>query len=96
MEVLTMNGSKIKLIDGVFEPKDANEIVSDVLTKKINFHTLKSMGSDEKYGHPDVVSLNRITELRDDMDRMREIIMQAKREGKQLRINASINITMVD
>lgn len=96
MEVLTMSGIRIKLIDGVFDPSDANEVVSDVITKKINFHTLKSLGSDEKYGYPDKASINRISELKDDMARMKEFISQAKLEGKQLKINATINFTLVE
>jgi hypothetical protein len=96
MEVLTMSGIRIKLIDGVFDPTDANEIVSDVITKKINFHTLKSMGSDEKYGYPDKVSIHRISELKEDMTRMKDFISQAKLEGKQLKINATINFTIIE
>jgi hypothetical protein len=96
MEVLTMNGIRIKLIDGVFDPTDANEVVTDVITKKINFHTLKSMGSDERYGYPDKNSLHRITELKEDMGKMRDFISQVKLEGKQLKISATINFTIIE
>ena len=95
MNTDTIQIQNLKLIDGEFFPSDANEIISDVIKRKINFHSLKTIGADEKYGETDAYSVRRINELRIELQNLEDIVKSAENEGKRLKIKAIIDIELV-
>jgi hypothetical protein len=58
------NKSSISLIDGVFTPEEAREVVLKLLDYKINFHKIKNFCNEEKCGESVQASLDRIDALR--------------------------------
>lgn len=48
---------KYSLIDGDFTPKQAEEILRDLYTSKIQFHQMKNFSSIERFGKEDEVSI---------------------------------------
>jgi hypothetical protein len=54
---------KFKLIEGVFNAKDAREVLLTLIDKKIKFHELKSFSSEIKFGKADEESLQRVNDL---------------------------------
>lgn len=93
MNQTAIQNATIKLIDGMFLPHEAEEIIRDVIMRKINFHNLKAIGSDEKFGVRDEKSIKRISELQDELNNLEEIIEFADSDGKKLKINATIHIS---
>jgi hypothetical protein len=82
----------INLIKGSFTPLEAQDILLDVINKKIKFHNLKSLSSQVRLGKPDIDSEIRIEELVATRDYLITIIQAAKNEGCDLVIESTINI----
>lgn len=61
---------KIKLIDGIFGQKDAKEVITQLLNENLNFHIRKNFDSTIKSGIPNVVSVERIEELKNEMTKV--------------------------
>lgn len=87
---------KIVLIDGVFIHKDAKDILTSVLSTKINFHRLKNFSSQERLGKDDEVAQNRIFEIKKEMKKLEKILCEAHEKNKKLIVSADINITLID
>ena len=83
---------KISLIEGCFEPKDAKEILYNIISNKIQFHQKKNFSSVERYGFADENSVKRIPELKDNLQKLLLIISEAENSKKQLCISSEISI----
>jgi hypothetical protein len=94
-----MENSKqtIQLIDGKFTPSEASDLLLAFLDHKINFHKLERLavyavhpdGDTEEPSH-------RISELECDKQITKDFISIARREGKILKINGTVEITIAD
>lgn len=84
-----------ELIRGTFAPNDAKEIIDHIISKKINFHKLRSFGSEIKTGAGDDFSKKRIIELKASQDSLDEVIRNAGAQGKNVRIESHISIEIV-
>ena len=85
---------KVQLVEGKFSPSEASDIISSLIAEKINFHKLQRLGrvegnEDANCKFPD----NRIKELEDEKLIAREFIKIARREGYNLRINGTLEIS---
>lgn len=85
----------IELIKGVFTPDDAREILLTLLDNKINFHNLRNWSSRERFGKPDAYSEERLTNLRESREKVKQIISQSIKQEENLMINSSIEITII-
>jgi len=83
------------LVRGEYSAVEAREIVSNLISQKINFHNLRDFSSRERYGKSDEDSLRRIEELKVSRQSMFEIIDAAKEEGKTVKINSNITIELI-
>ena len=72
----------IDLIKGTFQPKEAQEILSQLLASKINFHNLKNWSSRERLGKPDAHSEQRLKYLEESRKNVDIIISKAIDEQK--------------
>ena len=88
--------SQFKLIDGVFSPEDAREILFVLINSKINFHQMEKFIITEKTSGDVSYSENRILQLKAVHQSIKELLEQSKIDGKQLQINGSIEINYVD
>ncbi len=87
----------IQLVDGEFTPSEASDVIMSLIDQKINFHKLQRLalcegfyGADTEY--PD----GRIGELEVERDIARDFISQVRYQGKKLKINGILEITLVD
>jgi len=82
----------IQLVEGVFSPAEAADVLLTLINDKIKFHTihaLKLTGGDER----DITnSEQRIAELREAKKKVHELVVQARNSGTKLNINSVINI----
>jgi hypothetical protein len=85
--------SQVKLIDGIFIPEEAKDILMSMYRSKIHFHEMKSFSSKERFGIEDKNSLKRIPMLKKSMEKISKIIQQAESRGESLQIIAEVNIS---
>ncbi|MGJ3236059.1 hypothetical protein [Marivirga sp.] len=95
MEKVLVNKQTEDLVRGEYSAVEAKEIVSNLISQKINFHNLRDFSSLERYGKRDENSLKRIEELKESRKSMLEIIDMAKEEGKTVKINSNITIELI-
>lgn len=88
---------QINFIEGSFSATEAQDLVIPMIAKKINFHQVKRMSLFEK-NHSDacVTDRDRIVELEDAKMKAEDIFLQAKIEGKKVRMHSTIHITLED
>lgn len=86
---------KLTLIEGKYIHEEAQEILMNVFYSKINFHVLKNFSMQERFGKADEISLKRVPELRQNIEKIKEIIEEAQTNNKKLKITSTINIELV-
>ncbi|WP_264521551.1 hypothetical protein [Flavobacterium sp. N1994] len=83
---------EFQLIDGIFSPDEANAVLTNLITSKINYHNLDDFShfvrSDRNIEH----SKKRISELIATKNDMKSFIAMAKEKGCHLVIKSSIAI----
>ncbi len=87
--------AQFDLVKGDFSPEDALEINNHLILKKINFHEVRSFSHLMKFGLADESSLKRIKELKQDKEAIQNLVLQAREQGKTLRIKATISIELI-
>ncbi|WP_343488110.1 hypothetical protein [Allomuricauda sp. d1] len=95
MRTKTKTTQKINLVDGTFTPSEALDVINSLLDVKINFHKLQRISwcegdRDANTGYPD----GRIVELIDEKGIARDFINGLRNEGKRLRIDGALNISV--
>ena len=97
METAVKTKQKIQLVHGTFTPSEAGDVILALLDEKINFHKLQRIswreGSDKaNTEYPD----GRIKELQEEKRIAKEFIASVRNEGKTLKIDGVLNITLED
>ncbi len=93
---MTLTDQKIKLLDGTFTPSEASDILNTIIDKKINFHKLQRLSIIEQNCDDETPHLyNRMDELIKAKEVIKELILEAKKEGVALKIESDIQITLV-
>lgn len=87
---------KLKLIEGEFSFNEAREILTSMFNSKINFHNIQNWSSQERYGKDDETAQMKIPLLKNEIEKLEEIILEAKANNKKLIINSEINISLKD
>lgn len=87
---------KLSLIEGNFSCDEAKEILANIFLTKIHFHEKKSFSSQVRFGKEDEIALKRIPDLKNEMDKLFQIILDAKSNNKKLIITSEINISLID
>ncbi|WP_298924188.1 hypothetical protein [uncultured Allomuricauda sp.] len=95
METLIETKQKIQLVDGSFTPSEACDVITSLLDQKINFHKLQRLSWSE--GDRDVNTKypdERIAELEREKVIANEFINSLRSEGKRLRIDGILKISL--
>ena len=87
---------KLTFIEGAFTDAEAKEILMNVFSTKINFHQVKNLSSQERFGKVDVAASKRIIALKKGLEKAMEMIAEANKNNKKLTIKSEINITITD
>lgn len=85
----------LKLIDGVFTPEEAREIIVGLLQYKIQFHDIKILSTEERFGKKDEHSIERVKELRRTRDEAKAMLDQLINSDQKLQISSFIQIDSV-
>lgn len=86
----------VTLINGVFTPDEAKEVLLTLLNHKINFHRMRNFSSEERYGKPDPVSEKRLSELYESRDQVLSLLTNATASGYKLEIESLVSIRKGD
>ena len=89
---------KVQLVNGVFTPSEAADIIGSLIDEKINFHKIQRLQRWEGNHKCDTGDLNdRITELEQDRAQALEFIARIRKEGgKALRINGILEMSVAE
>jgi hypothetical protein len=85
---------QLTLIDGNFNDEEAKEILISILTTKIHFHEMKDFSSQERFGIQDETAKKRIPALKKEIEKLLQILSEAKLHNKKLSIDSIINISI--
>jgi hypothetical protein len=85
----------VSLIDGQFEPKEAIDILHNLISQKVNFHLVRNFNSEIRFGKKSDKSLERIKALKEANIEIQEIIEKAAKKGYRLSVKANIQIELV-
>lgn len=83
----------LKLIDGKYNSEEAKEILMNLISSKISFHTIKDFSSQERTGMSEPGSMERIQELQKTKGQIIKIIEKAREENLLLEIHSSVKIS---
>lgn len=86
----------LTLIEGNFSEEEAREILINVFSAKINFHRLSDFSSQERLGKQCETAKKRIPELNKEIEKVLQIVSEAKSKNKRLIITSGIDIYLSD
>ncbi|MDE3125842.1 MAG: hypothetical protein KGK14_10030 [Bacteroidota bacterium] len=81
-----------KLIEGDFSVVEAKELLTNLYSNKIQFHSSKNFSTQERFGHPHEGSLKRIPELKATLTEICQLLDALKQTDSRLNISANITI----
>lgn len=81
-----------KLIDGVFNPKEATKVLTSLINSKINYHNLEDFSNHIRFNNDVSQSKKRIAELIETKERILDLMEIAEANGIDLIINSTIEI----
>lgn len=81
-----------ELIEGEFSPKEAKELLLNLLGSKIQFHTNKNFSTEICTGEPEKRSLEKITALRSIRERMTALLEEAQQKNLSIEVRSSVKI----
>ena len=76
-----METKKFNIINGAYNPKEAQEILLDIHHKNINFNKIKNFSSQVKYGENDPLALNQIEILEQEFESGLQALQSLKKIG---------------
>lgn len=85
----------IKFIEGDFSPAEAADVLLSLLNDKIKFHSVKALNLRQVEKDAVCNSSDRISKLKEAKKRIEELVVAAHKNGMELSIDSSINITFV-
>ena len=85
-----------RLISGVFNPDEANEILMTLIDDKISFHRRNNWSRNERFGDSGAAGARRISELRDTKTELATLMQEAGSAGQRLAISCTIEITLLE
>ncbi len=84
----------LKLIDGTFSAVEAENVLSNLIGFKINFHSIESFSNEERFSRNISHHKKRIDELKEARKYLDFIIKEAKDNNKKLIVEGNININL--
>lgn len=87
---------KVRLVEGAFSTKEASNIVNTAISEQINAYKIQRLHAGIGSEYCDVEALNfKINELKHEKANIQEIINEAKRAGRKVFINTSIDVSIL-
>lgn len=84
---------KLKLIEGDFSYEEAKEILMNIFSAKIKYHEMKNYSSQERFGKDDETAKIRIPELEKEIDKVKNLVLDAASNNNRLIITSEIIVS---
>jgi hypothetical protein len=91
-----MENNKVTLIDGTFNVAEAKDVLTNMFTMKINFHSQKNVSHIERFGTPDDNSKAKVEFLKAEMAKLETIIAEATDKNVSLKVTSAIQIDYIN
>ena len=83
-----------KLIDGVFNSKEAKKIIISLINNKINYHNLEDFSNHIRFNNVLSNSQKRISELQSAQKMIEELVDLAEKKQWKLKIESTVEINI--
>jgi hypothetical protein len=87
---------EVKFINGEFSQEDARELLLNIISKKIQFHSVDSLSLWEKNASEDFGAKKRLEELQSARSQVLELLTSQTTMGKKINIYSTIEIEVLD
>jgi hypothetical protein len=87
------NTNQFKLISGEFSSKQAKDILTDLYSSKIKFHSVCALRHEEKYSKTSSFHADRIFELKSERDQILKFL-ENRTADEKVKIESTISITI--
>jgi hypothetical protein len=87
---------EVKFITGEFSQEDARELLLNIISKKIQFHSVDSHRLWEKNTTEDSNAKIRFEELQTSRSQVLQLLTSQSTQGKKIKINSIIEIEVLD
>ena len=87
---------KFKLIEGIFTSKEAKNMLHDLISSKIKFHTKEAISIMVRTNGDNSHSLNRVAELKETRKKIEQLIELANENDLKLEIKGDIEISFIN
>lgn len=87
-----MKNLRIPLLNDCFNYLEANDVVLELIDKKINFYKLKNLQHQVRYEMPDHSAQRKISELQDARRELHKLIEEARQRQTEFRVDASLRV----
>ncbi len=87
---------EIKFITGEFSQEDARELLLNIISKKIQFHSVDSHSLWEKNAAVDSASKKRLEELKTAREEILELLTIDSGKTQKIKIHSTIEIEVLD
>lgn len=84
------------LIKGLFTPREALEILTNIYSGKIQFHELKNFSSKIRLGKEDKNSKTRVAELKKSLKEIQSLLNDSKVKKSKIRIESVLTVGFSD
>ena len=84
------------LVKGNFSPDEAQTILNDLVDSKIKHHNIEAFRIQEKTGGDISHSKKRVKELKELKVQLGQLIEEARKKGKSLHIDGTLNLSFVN
>lgn len=85
----------LKLIEGQFEPSQARSLLFDLIGYKIRYHNSEAFSIKERYNGDISYSLKRVSELKESLAKLEDILSYTVEKGLKLKVDSFIEISFV-
>jgi hypothetical protein len=85
-----------KLIDGIFTPKEASEILLNLYISKLKFHQMKQFSAQERLGEDDVLAIHKIQQLQLAIDKIKEVLQAAQAAKQEIVIESNVSLHLTN
>jgi hypothetical protein len=86
----------VKFISGEFSQEDARELLLNIISKKIQFHSVDSLSLWEKNASEDLGAKKRLEELQSTRSQVLQLLTSQSTKDKKIKINSIIEIEVLD
>ena len=94
-QITTKVDQKVQLVDGVFTPSEAMDVIGSLIDQKINFHKFQRLKSFEGDDCADNAVVNRkIISLEHERNMAKMHIAKARKAGTNVRIDGILHLSL--